>query len=67
MSLAYSRRELSKRVELAGLSKELIEGHSLIIGGATAYAISLAADVSTAGFMSLWASGARLDYMNADD
>lgn len=65
MTAAASRKKLAEKVEEAGLSGKFIKGHSLRIGGASAYDNSSTAGAATAGFMGFWTSGARWDYMHA--
>lgn len=67
VTLATSRKKLAEKFKEAGLSEKFIKGHSLRIGGASAYANSSAAGAATAGFMGFWTSGARWDYMHADE
>lgn len=50
---------LKREIDHARLSNKVIKGHSLRIGGATAYANSAEGGALTAGFMGLWASGSR--------
>lgn len=63
VTIAASKRKLAKRVEEAGFSGKFIEGHSLRIGGSSAYANYGAAGPATAGFMGFWTLGSRCDYM----
>lgn len=58
ITIPSSRKYLAEKEKRAGLSPQHINGHSLIVGVATAYSNS-PQDVSiTAGFLCVWASGA---------
>lgn len=65
VTINASRNMLSTKVREAGLTPDHMKGHSLRIGGATAYANSPSGGSVTSGFLGLWASGARWSYMHA--
>lgn len=65
ITLESSKRLLADKVREALLSPQHVKGHSLRIGGATAYENSPDGGSITAGFLGLWASGARRAYMHA--
>lgn len=65
ITIVSSRKLLEAKVKEAGPSPQHIKGHSLRIGGATAYAKSPEGGSITAGFLGLWASEARWTHMHA--
>lgn len=65
MNLITASNYFSKKLEKSELSQLSLKGHSLRIGGATAYVNSGPDDCATAGFMGLWASSAKWRYMHA--
>lgn len=65
LTITASLSMLKSKVREAVLSQTHIKGHSLRIEGATAYANSTSGGAINAGFLGLWASGARCNYMDA--
>lgn len=63
--LTESKRMMKGKVEEAGLGEAFIKWQSLRIGGSTAYANSPEGGTLTPGFIGLWTSGARRQYLHA--
>lgn len=65
ISYEESNKELAKASNEANLSDLALDTHLLRIGGATAYANSPSGGELVAGFMELWLTNPKYDYMHA--